>query len=92
MERTLENLRKLYHGKIYVHLKDNKTRKAFLSDAKTEGYSFGEFGLPESIEDNIVSLKKNKRLCYVGAIGRIEFQCNGGSGAKGRFHRIDYAR
>ena len=80
------------NGKVYVYLKDTETKKKFLADAKAEGYSFGKTELPEMIEDNIISVKKNKQLCHVGSMGRIEFQCNGGDDAGGRFHRIDYAR
>ena len=90
--RTLKDLRNALPGKIYIYLKDTGTKKKFLADARAEGYSFGKSELPETIEDNIISLKKNKQLCYVGSMGRIEFQCNGGSNAKGKFHRIDYAR
>lgn len=90
--RTLNNLRNSLSGKIYVYLKDTDTKKKFSADAKAEGYSFGKAELPEIIGDNIISLKKNKQLCYVGSMGRIEFQCNGGDNACGRFHRIDYAR
>lgn len=90
--RTLNNLRNTLLGKIYVYLKDTETKEKFLADAKAEEYSFGKTELPKIIEDNIISVKKNNQLCHVGYIGRIEFQCNGGDGASGRFHRIDYAR
>ncbi|MCR5636675.1 MAG: hypothetical protein K6F76_05820 [Clostridiales bacterium] len=90
-KRTLENLRKSLPGKVYMYLKDEDTMKAFLADAKNEGYSFGKMGLPEIILDSIISLKENKQLCYVGVIGRLEFQCNGGDNAGWGFHRIDYA-
>ena len=90
-KRTLENLRESLQGKIYLYLKDDDTMKAFLSDAKNEGYRFGETGLPEIIGDSIISLRENKQLSYVGTVGRIEFQCNGGDNAGGNFHRIHYA-
>ena len=90
-KRTLDNLRESLPGKVYLYLKDKATMKAFLSDAKNEDYSFGETGLPEIIHDSIISLKENKQLSYVGTIGRIKFQCNGGDNAGGSFHRINYA-
>lgn len=88
MKRTLNELRNNLSGKIYLYLKDEKTKKEFISAARSEGYKFGKEGLPENVTDNIISLKKNKNLCYVGYIGRIEFQC-----AESRYlHRIDYAK
>ncbi|MBQ6569972.1 MAG: hypothetical protein IJL87_06925 [Clostridia bacterium] len=91
-ERTLENLRNSLPGKIYLYLKDDDTRARFLSDARAEGCRFGKYGLPEVLDDEIISLGKNKQLSFLGTIGRIEFQCGGGSNAHGRFHRIDYAK
>ena len=41
--------------------------------------------------DEIMSLHEDA-LTFVGGIGRMEFMANGGSHAKGRFHRVDYAK
>lgn len=91
MERTFDNLRKTLKGKIYLYLKDAETERQFIEDAQAEGYRFGSISPADSLADNIISLCEDKQLSHVGAIGRIAFQCNGGSGARGRFHRIDYA-
>lgn len=92
MERTLDNLRKSLKGKIYLYLKDAETEKQFKEDAQAEGYRFGTISPADSSADNIISLGENKQLSHVGAVGRIAFQCNGGSGANGNFHRIDYRK
>lgn len=80
--RTLNQLRENLDGKIYIYLKDEKTIKIFFENAEAEGYLFGKTKPSQSPMDNIVSLKKNKMLAYVGAIGRMEFQCNGGSNSQ----------
>lgn len=92
MERTLDNLRKSLKGKIYLYLKDAETERRFIEDAQAEGYRFGSISPADSPADNIISLCEDKQLSHVGAIGRITFQCNGGSGARKTFHRIDYAK
>ena len=92
MERTLDNLRKSLKGKIYLYFKDAETERQFIEDAQAEGYRFGSISPADSPADNIIALCEEKQLSHVGAVGRIAFQCNGGSGAKGRFHRIDYAK
>ena len=89
-KRTLGNLRDALKGKIYLYFRDECTKAKFLSDAKAEGYGFGDNGLPAVLQDNIISLKSDNKLCYVGTVGRIEFQCNGGDNARKNFHRIDY--
>ncbi len=91
-ERSLTGLRDSLTGKVRVYLKDHKTAAEFLADAKAEGWSFGELGLPDDIRDNVVALKENRQLCCLGHIGRIEFQCNGGDNPEGGYHRIDYAK
>lgn len=91
-ERTLENLRNALSGKIYLYLKDRITERLFAVAAEEEGYRFGTIVPTESPADNLIALDENKQLSHVGFVGRFAFQCNGGNGAKGRFHRIDYAK
>ena len=91
-ERTLRNLRNSMDGKIFVFLKDEKTRAEFAADAAREGYGFGTAKPTAEIAENVIALCSGKQLSHVGAVGRIEFQCNGGDNRKGRFHRIDYAK
>ena len=86
MERTLENLRKEFNGKIYLYLKDAETEKQFTADAEAEGYSFGKIRPIDSPADNIVAISADKQLSHVGAVGRIAFQAAGNS-----ITRIDYA-
>ena len=90
-ERTLDLLRRTLKGTIYICLKDEQTVNRFYDDAQKQGYRFGTI-LPEnSPRDEIISLKSGRQLSHVGFVGRIAFQCNGGSSAGGTFHRIDYA-
>lgn len=92
MQRTLHNLRESLSGKIYLYLGDAETRKQFAEDANLEGYRFGETKPTVENVESIIALKGNCQLNYVGYVGTIDFQCNGGSNAKGHFHRIDYAK
>ena len=91
-ERTLENLRNGLRGTLHVYLRDAGTAERFYADAEEQGWSFGGIKPSDSPRDVIVALKDGKRLAHVGAMGRIAFQCGGGSGSRGAYHRIDYAR
>ncbi|MCR5782204.1 MAG: hypothetical protein K6G90_05645 [Clostridia bacterium] len=92
VKRTLTGLRDSLPGRIYVFLKDEKTKAEFLADAKAEGWSFGDPGLPEVLKDDIICVNGNKQLCYVGFVGHTAFGCGGGNDPDGQFHRIDYAK
>ena len=92
MNRTLDELRNSLPGKIFLRLGDAQTKQAFAEDANAEGYRFGETQPTREALESIVALKYGKQLAYVGSVGRIAFQCNGGDNAKGTFHRIDYAK
>lgn len=86
MERTLENLQKVFDGKIYLYLKDVETEKQFTADAEAEGYSFGKVKPADSPADNIIAVGADKQLSHVGAVGRMAFQA-----ADSYVTRIDYA-
>lgn len=90
-ERTLKNLRNGLKGKIHIFLKDSKTAMQFLIDAENEGYKIGKRKPTECDTDTFFALGNNQ-LSYLNSIGRICFQCNGGDNAKGKYHRIDYAK
>ena len=89
--RTLDRLRNSLNGKIYLYLKNDETVKRFAREAEAEGYRFGTISPADSPADEIVALCGNRQLAHVGFVGRTAIQC-GGSGAKGRFHLIDYAK
>lgn len=91
-KRTLEQLRNDYTGKVYIYLKDEKTLRRFYADAQTQGWRFGALRPADALPDELIALNKNRQLSHVGFVGRIAFRCGGGSSAKGRFHRIDYAK
>ena len=91
-KRTLTALRDSLQGRIYVFLKDEKTKAEFLADAKAEGWSFGDTGLPDVLRDDIIAVNGNKQLCYVGFVGHTAFGCGGGNATDGQFHRVDYAK
>lgn len=90
-ERTLKNLRKNLKGKIHIYLRDTKTAMQFLIDAENEGFKIGKRKPTECDTDTFFSLGNNQ-LSYLNSIGHICFQCNGGSGSKGKYHRIDYSK
>lgn len=88
-ERTLTKLRE-FDGRIYVYLDNEKICKRFLQEAENEGYRFGKIKPTQSGGSNIIALKKNKQLSYVGFVGHVEFQCNGGDG--GNLIRVNYEK
>lgn len=90
MNRTIENLRHTISGKIYVYLDNEKIGKQFMRDAENEGYRFGKIKPTQSGWSNIIALEGNKQLSYVGFVGYMNFQCNGGDG--GGLTRIDYEK
>lgn len=90
-KRTLKNLRNTLKGKIHIYLKDSKTAMRFLIDAENEGFKIGKRKPTECDADTFFSLGSNQ-LSYLNSIGRICFQCNGGSNSEGDYHRIDYAK
>ena len=90
-ERTLKELRNSLKGKIHIYLKDTKTAMQFLIDAEKEGFKIGKRKPTECDTDTFFSLG-SKQLSYLNSIGRICFQCNGGTGSEGKYHRIDYAK
>lgn len=92
MKRTLDQLRSARKGRIYLYLRDGDAIRQFTADAEAEGYRFGTVRPSESPADDLIALGEGRQLSHVGAVGRMAFQCGGGSGAKGAFHRIDYAR
>ncbi len=91
-DRTLHDLRNKLQGKIYIYLKDADTKKQFAQAAEKEGYRFGDIAPTQAAPDDLIAMKDNEQLAHVGFVGRIAFQCNGGSNPKGSFHRIDYAK
>lgn len=86
--RTLEELRNGIKGKIYIYIDNEKIGKQFLQNAEAEGYRFGKVKPTISGSSNIIALKKNKQLSYVGFVGHVEFQCGG----NGDLTRIDYEK
>ncbi len=89
--KTLTDLRNRLKGKIYIYLDNTDICKKFLQDAEQEGYRFGKIKPTESKVSDIIAIDYNKQLSYVNFIGRIVFQCNGGSN-NNDFHRIDYLK
>lgn len=86
--RRLDELRNGVKNKIYIYLGNEKIGKQFLKNAENEGYRFGKIKPTDNDWDNIISLKKNKQLSFVGFVGHIEFQCGG----NGDLLRVDYEK
>ena len=90
-KRTIKGLRAKFEGKIFVYLADENTRREFAEDAAAEGFTIGGKSPTQRGVDELMSLHEDT-LAFVGGIGRMEFMANGGSRAKGKFHRVDYAK
>lgn len=76
--RTLNQLRERVNCKIYIYLENEKICRLFFQNAENEGYTFGKTKPTENHISDIISLEYDNQLSYVGYIGRIAFQCNGG--------------
>ena len=90
MNRTIENLRNTVGGRIYIYLDNEKIGKRFMQDAENEGYRFGKIKPTENGWSDIIALESKKQLSYVGFVGHVCFQCNGGD--NGNLTRIDYEK
>lgn len=90
--RTLTELRAGLKGRIYIYLDNDETCRKFLRKAEDEGYHFGGIKPTESGGSGIIALEKNKQLSFVGFVGHMAFQCNGGSNKGNGFYRIDYRK
>lgn len=60
-----------------------------MQDAERQGYRYGKNKPTDNGWANIISLKKNKQLEYLGFVGHVAFQCNGGDG---KLTRVDYRK
>ncbi len=89
--RTLTELRKGLKGRVYIYLENDKICKKFLENADKEGFTFGGRRICDSDGSNIIALEHGKQLSYVGFVGHMAFQCNGGDNHNG-FYRIDYSK
>ena len=89
-KRSIEDIRKSISGRIYIYLANEQIGKQFLIDAESEGYHFGSIKPTDNSWSDIIALGPNKQLSYVGFVGHICFQCNGGS--NGNLTRIDYEK
>lgn len=90
MNRTIDDLRSIISGKIYIYLANEKIGKQFMQDAESEGYRFGKIKPTENGRSNIIALESKKQLSYVGFVGHMNFRCNGGSDEG--LTRIDYEK
>ncbi len=87
--RTLVNLRNSLKGRVYIYLKNEAVCQKLLQNAKEEGYRFGEREIDSTDGARIIALEAKRQLGYVGFVGHLAFQCNGGDGNT-EFYRVDY--
>ena len=64
--------------KVYVHMSSDETCRRFFAQAEREGFTFGGRKPSEKHPSDLIAVLPDKRLCYVGTIGRIAV----GSGAE----------
>lgn len=86
--RTLENLRQMYDGHVYLRFNNQQEYDEFLLKAENEGFSFGEHQPTEYLGKpwDIISLLEGKQLAFCGSVSHMAYN----SGAV-YVHRIDYA-
>ena len=65
---------------VYVHLSDSKAAKQFLIDAENQGFVFSDGVKPtEKHISDFFSVHSDMTINYIGAIGRIAYQCKAGN-------------
>lgn len=58
--------------KVYILLHDSAIRYRFMSDAEREGITYGDGVKPTELQvDDIMALKSNGTICFLGWAGRI---------------------
>lgn len=88
--KKLNSLLMEYDGTIYIYLDDENTKKAFIMQAESEGFTFSDgVKLSSRPIDNIIAINKNFTVNFVGSIGRIAFQCAEKIGNK-KLYKINY--
>lgn len=89
--RTLGNLWETLPGKIVIYLENDDVKEQFVADAAADGYTVNG---AKPTKDNVgqIILLRQHSLSNLGFAARVEFQCNGGSHARGCYHRIDYKK
>ena len=89
-KRTINALRDILEGRVWVYLKDAETCRQFYKDAEAEGFSFGDRRPTDSFVDDIIAIHKDKTISHVGFVGRMAFHAPGN--VDGGMYRIDYAK
>ena len=78
--------------RVYVFLRDDATRKSFVSDAVEAGIKFRDGADVRSREvDDIMALNSDRTINYVGTVGHIAFMTKADMSDK-TIIRIDYGR
>lgn len=74
--------------KVYVWFESDDVCKKFQQDAEAEGFTFGDGKKPTEKETaDMYAILEDKKLCYVGHIGRIAFSCR-----TSEIVRVDYEK
>ena len=87
--RTLDALRSIFKGNIYIYLENEKIGIQFLKDAEEQGYRFGKIKPTDNSWSDIIALKRRNQLAYVGFVGHMYFQAANGEPS---LTRIDYKK
>jgi len=73
---------------VYVHLPDDDTARQFLIDAENQGFIFSDGAKPtEKIPDLFFAVHPDMTINYIGAVGRIAYQCKAEN-----IIRLDYCK
>ena len=93
MERTIEVLRDILKGDVWVYLKDRETCRKFYEQAEAEGFRFGKYLPTENPADDVIAVHRGKNLGHVGCYGHMKFyMCPSAHEPDHEFHRIDYTK
>ena len=68
--KTIESLINA-NKKVYVKMSSDEICKVFFAQAEREGFLFGGEKPTKKEPSDIIAVLPDKRLCYVGTIGRI---------------------
>lgn len=73
---------------VFVHLPNDDTARQFLIDAENQGFIFSDGAKPtEKIPDLFFAVHPDMTINYIGAVGRIAYQCKAEN-----IIRLDYCK
>lgn len=84
-ERTIKKLSEM-DGKVFVYIANAETGKAFVEQARAEGYECGD----QAAE--VMAVNKDMTITYVGSVGSMAFHSGAKKIGDDELVRIDFGK